>query len=407
MKLPDNIDRHNGGYRLRYTVNGERKYKRLNPKKDKNNPPNMTARQITAWLEAEKARVLEKATGNHTKPRPFGDVLDMYLDDPAVKIRDTTRTVYRGQAQRIKNAIGHILINELTSLTIQRYIDTLSAGTMENNKGIISSVCKYAKKLRMIDYNPTEDVELPEETPIEREIYSRDEVGAILTALADYSNPRIGSYAVAQLRLFVTWALHSGMRTGELLGLMWQDIDFINKKVKIHQQLIYENKRLYIYPKTKNKKPRTINIPSRIIDLLTEYRELQKQKRARHGWSDNGMVFADYKTGELIPKTAPRDWFNGFCKKHNFTALSPHSFRHFFATVLYKETKDAALVAKVIGDEISTVIKYYVHAEDGAEETACSTIENVIGKELNPAKIQPIGVKMGYISKLKPRKSAV
>jgi len=377
LKLPNNVkDKGNGLFEIRVTVDGRRKSKYIRP------VDGLTKRQIEDFLANEKAKFTAELTNDYTTPLAFGEVLQMYLADTAVKIRDTTRTVYRGQSPRIIAALGHIRIDNLTSLVIQRYIDTLSAGLCENNKAIISSVCKYAKKLRMIDYNPAEDVELPEETRKEKDIYTREEVGQILTALANYNNDNIGAFAVAQLRLYVEWALHSGMRNGELLGLSWLDIDTVNKTVHIHQQLISEDKKLYIYPKTKNGKPRTINIPDRIINLLTEYKKTQQQERERMGCTDNGMVFIDRKTGGFIPKHAPDNWFEGFCNKCGFRKLSPHSYRHFFATTLLNDGVNVATVAKVIGDKIATVIDYYIHAEDGAEETACLTITNAIENAL-------------------------
>jgi ATP-dependent helicase/nuclease subunit A len=203
----------------------------------------------------------------------------------------------------------------------------------------------------------------------------------------------------------VEFAVHSGMRIGELTGLMWSDISFNDRTVRIHQQLIYDSKdkrKLYISDVTKNGRERTIKIPQRIIALLVEYKEHQQQEFNRKRWRDNGMVFSDYRTGGLIPKSAPDDWFASFCKKKSFRHLSPHSFRHFYATMLYAETKDPALVAKQIGDEIATVIKYYVHAEDGSQDKACDTIANAIEKVIGNN-----GVTLGYEPEIESLKVAV
>jgi integrase len=382
IKLPDNIDVHKGGsYRLRVTVNGRRVDKYLNPSKDN---PNMTQRQTVAWLEKEKARIISELTSDYKTPLPFGDVLTMYLNNNAVRISDTTRTNYRGQAPRISAALGHIRIDKLTRIKMQEFVDTLPLGSQENNKSILVNVFNHAIELQMYNRNPAEFLEF-KELAKPKEIYTREEVGRILTALTNYTNDTIGAFAVAQLRLFVEFAVQSGMRTGELLGVSWADIDTVQNTVYVHQQLICCNKKQYIQDETKNRKPRTITIPQRVIDLLSEYKILQQQERERMGWADNGMVFIHHKTGDLITKNAPRNWLESFCKKHDFRYLSPHSLRHFFATVLYKETKDVALVAEVIGDEKATVMKYYVHAEDGAERLACTTISNVIDNALKSA----------------------
>jgi integrase/recombinase XerD len=160
---------------------------------------------------------------------------------------------------------------------------------------------------------------------------------------------------------------------------------------------------LYISDVTKNGKERDVQIPRRIVDLLVEYREHQQKEFKRNKWTKYcNMVFTDYRTDGLLSKSAPYDWFESFCKKYGFRHLSPHSFRHFYATMLYAETKDPALVAQIIGDEIATVIKYYVHAESDSKEKACKAITSVIDRA-----IENIGVTLGYEPEIKSPKVAV
>lgn len=214
MKIPDNIDIHNGSYRLRYTVNGKRIDKRLNPKKDKNNPEKMTDRQITAWLEKEKTRIISEATGDYSTPLPFGEVLDMYLEDKATGLRDTSRACYKGQAPRIKDELGNIRIDNLNKYLMQKFINGLPVGSQENNKFILVNVFNYAKEFKMVKDNPADCLKF-QTIDKEKDFHTRDEITQILTALASYRNDRIGSYAVAQLRMFVELAVNSGMRIGD------------------------------------------------------------------------------------------------------------------------------------------------------------------------------------------------
>ena len=406
MKIPDNIklpnnvkSRGNGSFEIRVTVGNERISRYVRPIEG------MTKRQIENFLVDEKARITAELKGDYSEPQPFGLMLDMYLNSTATKIRDTSRTSYKGQASRIKEILGNIRIDRLNRIRMQEFIDTLPEGSQENNKYILVNVFNFAKEYKMVDSNPAESLTF-KAIDKEKEFHSREEIAQILTALADYKNNRIGAYAVAQLRLFVEFAVHSGMRIGELTGLMWSDIDFDKRTVHIHQQLIYDCKdkrKLYISDVTKNGKARTIEIPQRVIDLLAEYSEHQQEEFKRNGWKKHSnMVFTDYRDDGLIPKSAPNDWFASFCKRYGFRHLSPHSFRHFYATMTYAETKDPAVVAEQIGDEIATVIKYYVHAESDSKERACKAIAGVIERA-----IEKIGVTSGYTPETEPLKIAV
>jgi integrase len=398
--LPDNIKWHNHAnkYCIFKTINGILKSEYVKP------PEGLTARQTTKWLEAKKTEIISLWTGNYTKPLSFGEVLEMYLADTSNKrISDETRGVYNGQRERLIKAIGSKQIDRLTCYDIQGYIDSLTVGAAENNAFIIASVLQYARKRKMQGVEPDiiKDVVIPARVDKAKDIYNAAEVKQILQGLAGYINPNIGAYAVTQLRLFVEMAFQSGMRTGELLGLSWHDVNLDDKTVYIHQQLIKPiAKPSYIKPKTKNGKERTINVPDRVINLLTEYRDVERKYRKQNGFKDNDMIFIDKETGGLIQRCSVANWFKGFCKYNKIRFLSPHSFRHYYATNLLDNGVTIATVAKVLGDEVSTVLKAYIKSEAGAEIKACDTISAVIEKALqsgiNQSKNQVNGVKMGY-----------
>jgi integrase len=276
-------------------------------------------------------------------------------------------------------------IDCLTCYDIQTYIDGLTQGTAETNAGIIASVLKYARKRKMQGVEPDiiKDVVIPARVHTVKDIYNASEVKQILQGLEGYENSRFGVFAVAMLRLFVEWAFHSGMRTGELLGLSWVDVDLDEKSVFVHQQLIKPNgEPAYIKSQTKNQKERTIKIPDRVVSLLLEYRELLHEYRTANKFRDNGMVFIDCESGGLIQRHSISNWFESFCKSQKFRHLSPHNFRHYFATTLLDNGVPVATVAKVLGDEVATVIEYYIKAEAGAEQKACEVISMAIDKAL-------------------------
>ena len=76
--------------------------------------------------------------------------------------------------------------------------------------------------------------------------------------------------ATGNLKIYLYIAFFTGMRSGEIMGLTWGDIDFVKKEISV-------NKTLNIYgeldfPKTKNS--------NRIVDMLDILsKELQKHKK--------------------------------------------------------------------------------------------------------------------------------
>jgi len=349
MKVKNVKALSNGLFEVRVTVNGKRKSKYLRA------PEKLTERQLEKWLETERTDFERQCTSDKSTPLTFAALAEMWLDVSTHQIRETTRQTYKSQFPRLLKAIGHIRIDRLTTYDIQVFINDLAKSDLQsicnNNKSIISNVCKLAKSLKMIDVNPAETVCLPKETRTEKEIYSREEMRELLSLLENCGNP--------QLRLFANLAAYTGMRTAEILGLEWCDIDFNGNTIRIHQQLIHtKEKGLHIYDETKNGKVRTITIPKSVIGLLADWK---KQREC-----DSGMVFIG-EDGGLMSKTHPRNLLQSFCKRNGIRYCSPHSFRHWHVTTLHKDGIDVAEIARRVGDEIATVLKIYLHAEKGAD----------------------------------------
>lgn len=71
-------------------------------------------------------------------------------------------------------------------------------------------------------------------------------------------------------------ALYTGMRVGELAGLKWEDIDFINKTITICRSEKYNRKtKEYFISNTKNDKIRTIPLTTEMKDVLLETKEAE------------------------------------------------------------------------------------------------------------------------------------
>lgn len=76
----------------------------------------------------------------------------------------------------------------------------------------------------------------------------------------------------------VELSIMSGMRVGELVGLVWQNVDLENDVLYIVQSLKYdEATRTYYLSSTKNKKKRPFPITAEIKDLLERVQKVQKE----------------------------------------------------------------------------------------------------------------------------------
>jgi len=153
----------------------------------------------------------------------------------------------------------------------------------------------------------------------------------------------------------------TGVRRGELLALTWNDFDFTNLTVTINKQLALTDKcqhNVVFYTKSANGF-REIPIPAILAKELKKYR------------LNAPLVI----TGELFPK--PLAVYYNMCyalKKHCY---SPHALRHTYASKLLASGIDIQTIAALLGDNVETVTRTYIHYSDEMRKSANDKIQKI------------------------------
>jgi integrase len=89
-------------------------------------------------------------------------------------------------------------------------------------------------------------------------------------------------------------AVTTGMRQGEILGLKWSDLEWVNKRLHVQRQLqrLKNEGLVFSEPKTSAGK-RVIVLSQSVIEKLREHLALQQQERQYAGdkWEENDLIF--------------------------------------------------------------------------------------------------------------------
>ena len=178
--------------------------------------------------------------------------------------------------------IGKIKLTKLTSRDLQKlYKDLMESGRVHvgknQNLGLSSTTvrsvhlmlhCAFerAVKERLISRNPTDDCIAPKIQKFERKTLHPEDIKAYL----DAANTR------GLLPMFYL-ALVSGLRKGELVALLWTDLDIENKTIFVSKQYVRNpNGELTLSrPKTETS-VRRVSIPQEAVDPL-----IQEHKKGR------------------------------------------------------------------------------------------------------------------------------
>jgi len=140
------------------------------------------------------------------------------------------------------------------------------------------------------------------------------------------------------LRELIIFALNTGMRRGEILGLKWQDVDLARG--------------VLVVMKSKNKERRTIPLNARVFELLVD-------KQSRMARSQE-LVFPTSENTMRDERNLTRGFYLAL-KKAGIENLTFHDLRHTFATRLVQAGVDLYKVQRLLGHKSPVMTQRYAH----------------------------------------------
>lgn len=304
-----------------------------------------------------------------------------FRDCAELKLKRLTLCNYHRMEKRVYAALGHIRVDRISPLDIQRFVGTLNAdglapSTVRNYVRFVSVILNYAVKKRIITYNPCVTVDYPEARETEREIYTTEEVKKLLGLMWEDGEDK------RPFAMFFMLAAYTGCRKGELLGLEWKDVDFLNDVISIRRAYYYSSAEHTSYtdtPKTK-KSQRSLKLPACVMEALRELRTWQDRQREVCGgsWIETDRLFTSLD-GSPMATTAPYHYLQSFNKRNGFRKATVHSFRHFNASALIDAGVDVVTVQRALGHSTAaTTLNIYSHAFSNAQTRAMEAIANAI-----------------------------
>ena len=158
--------------------------------------------------------------------------------------------------------------------------------------------------------------------------------------------------------------MYTGMRVGELAGLLWENVSLEKAIVTIKYNSYRRNGEYKLStPKTKNS-ARVIALPPQVIELLKEQKEWQEQRKTDAGdkWIDRGAVFIG-EYGEFINKNYINLAFTRMLEKHpDFPQIHIHDLRHANASLLINSGIPVKVISEHLGHGDTRVTEHiYAH----------------------------------------------
>ena len=289
-------------------------------------------------------------------------------------VRPNTVRNYRERYHRnISKVIGKMLLIDVKPIHCQKiFSDMADEGykttTIYQTRIALYNMLDFAKENDVIINNPCKksvksDMGQPSD---KKEALTIDVQRKFLEAAKDQSYEN-------QYR----FVLQTGLRTGELVGLKWDDIDFKNKTLTISRTMEYRYKvgEWRIGPPKSGSGYRTVPLTDEAIRILKAQKEKNsKIKVIPMEWAD--QVFLCRK-GEPVKNSTYDTALFKICDKVGIKRFSMHVLRHTFATRCIEAGMMPKTLQKILGhSNIGITMNLYVHI---TEDEKHKEIELVAG----------------------------
>ena len=190
--------------------------------------------------------------------------------------------------------------------------------------------------------------------------------------------------------------LETGLRTGEMIGLTWDAIDFQNRTLTVNKTLEYRHKQHFWRagpPKTQQSY-RTIPLTDRAYEILKEIKDKRPWQKESPLLSQTleyidrrtgaisrlvmrDLVFINWRTGEPAKNSSYDTHLYKLCDEAGIEKFCMHALRHTYATRAIECGVQPKVLQKLLGHaSIKTTMDRYVHVTSESLDQAVRQFES-------------------------------
>ena len=298
------------------------------------------------WVQSIESAIRENRhfKVSEAKRHTLSELIDRYCVN-VLPNKKSAKTQFQ-QLNWWKTKIGSRPLSDITPSLIAEYRDELGREiTIRGKPPSPATVVRYmaalshaftiaVKEWGWMEDSPMRKVTKPREPRGRVRFLSDEERVRLLESCKESSSPYL--YPVVVL------ALSTGMRSGEIMGLTWDNVDLNRGRAILHE--------------TKNGERRAVALTGHALELL---KELGKVHRI-----DSNLLFPAKETKTTKPIDLRKPWETAVQKTelHDFRF---HDLRHSAASYLAMNGASLAEIAEVLGHKTLQMVKRYAHLSEG------------------------------------------
>lgn len=347
-----------GKYRYRVVI-GRDTNQKLIRKSFTSTSPQACKKMYKEWLKAynpEKPPIEKSETvadwGRHW--------LEVYKKD---KVEWITYNDYKMYLENhIIPSIGKLKLVDVKPAYIEKlYTDKMRAEPVseqnpKGRKGLSNSALQKIKIILNGIFEPAIDNGLCQNNPARKPNPLKREQNEMVVFTPDEMRQIVEFIPHHEYGSYIAILIYSGLRIGELLALMWSDIDMNNNTITVRRGIKHTEDGTEVGKDTKGKKVRLIPFDEALID---HFKKLPRTSLFVVPYSDGG-----HHTHSSFD-TIYNKFFADLNENRNppVPVLSPHKCRHTFATYMMRNGVDAITLQKLLGHAQLSTTAIYTHID--------------------------------------------
>jgi len=337
-----------------------------------------TKDEAHAWLLEQKKM---RSQGHYSNDENLKQTVAEYLLEWVEHNRNQKKpATTRNYSERIRNQInpriGYLKATALSPRAIEDLISQLisagyAPGTIYATYRTLSAAYSDGVRLGLLSQNPTTRVKLPKliSTPMKQ--ITRQDAAKIYSC----------AMQTPSMHARVELGMVCGLRPGEVLGLLWSDIDWDERTLTISRQVQRIAGQGLVFQSVKQGKQRTIVLTDEQISILRSHKEMQDVYRPTFS-VDEGLIFPNSIGSKLDDKRDSYLW-KKLLRLAQVKSYQRYQMRKTAFSNLYSELGDVRKLLDYSGhSQVSTVMKSYVFATEEAS--------NEIRRSIDASRPQPI-----------------
>ncbi len=285
------------------------------------------------------------------------EYLESWIDSKEKTIKASTANGYRKAISGLLvPQLGKIYLSDLKRSDVRLMCEGMTAGNkrISNVLSVLRSALDEALHDELIPFNPiagwTYKKNEPPKDEDEVDPFTREEQSRILAELD------------GQARNFIQFAFWTGLRTSELAGLMWQDIDEVRGELQVRRVVTQDSKGV--------ERTKTVSSTRKVKLLGPALAALKSQKD--HTLLQGEFVFHNPRTNEPWTGDGPirKTMWAPAVKRAKVRYRRPYQTRHTYASMMLSAGEHPMWVAQQMGHKDWAMIRriYGKWMEDAAPD---------------------------------------